>query len=141
MSTEKTSAPVVRVGVAVFVWRNGTFLIGQRKGTHGFNTWCPPGGHLELGESWEECAKREVLEETGMRIKNVRFLTATNDIFESGKHYITIWTTADWDSIKPHITEPDKYIAQEWVTFQGLPSPLFEPCWQNLSAAKPELFT
>lgn len=53
-----------------------------------------PGGHLEFGETPEACAVREVLEETGLEISeaDVRFVTATNDIFEAeGKHYVTLF--------------------------------------------------
>ena len=43
-------------------------------------------------ESWEECAKRETKEETGLTIDNVRFGHVTNDIMkELEKHYITIF--------------------------------------------------
>ncbi|GIP44623.1 DNA mismatch repair protein MutT [Paenibacillus sp. J45TS6] len=35
------------------------------------NTWGVPGGLMELGESVEECAKREVKEEIGLQIKNL----------------------------------------------------------------------
>ncbi|WP_454190934.1 NUDIX domain-containing protein [Paenibacillus sp. Marseille-Q7038] len=35
------------------------------------NTWGVPGGLMELGESVEECAKREVEEEIGLQIKNL----------------------------------------------------------------------
>jgi 8-oxo-dGTP diphosphatase len=130
-----------RVGVGVFVWKGDKFLIGQRLGSHGANTWSIPGGHLEQGESWAEAAKREVLEETGMIVDNVRFLAATNDIFpKDQKHYVTIWVETDWISGEPAITEPDKWVNQEWRTFQSLPSPLFEPCWRNLKAARPDLF-
>lgn len=52
-----------------------------------------PGGHLEFGESFAECAEREALEETGLEIGNVKLLVATNDIIE-GKHYVTIFVTA-----------------------------------------------
>jgi 8-oxo-dGTP diphosphatase len=52
-----------------------------------------PGGHLEYGESFAETATREVLEETGLEVGNIKFLTATNDVFGEGKHYVTIFVT------------------------------------------------
>ena len=132
---------LVRVGVGVFVWKDGKFLMGQRLGSHGENTWSIPGGHLELNETWEQGAKREVREETGLRVKNVRFLTATNDIFnKDNKHYVTIWVYCDWTSGMPKVAEPDKFIRMEWKDFMSLPTPLFEPCWRNLKRAMPELF-
>lgn len=128
------------VGVACFVWKDGKFLVGKRIGKHGLDTWSVPGGHLELGESWEEAAKREIMEESGMEIDNIRFVAATNDLFESGKHYISIWVEADWKANEPQITEPDKWIDHAWRDFKTLPDPLFEPCWQNLRKARPDLF-
>lgn len=131
----------VQTGVGVFVWRNGQFLMGRRRNAHGNGTWSIPGGHIEFGESWEDCAKREVLEETGMLVSNVRFLAATNDIFENeDKHYTTIWVECDWEANEPQITEPDKYVGMEWRTFSSLPSPLFIP-WEQLKLAKPNLFS
>lgn len=133
---------VVRVGLACFVWKDGKFLAQQRFGSHGEGTWSVPGGHLELNENWEECAAREVYEETGMHITNIRLLAVTNDIFaKEDKHYISLWMESDWLSGEPTITEPDKCKNQGWYTFTDLPTPLFEPCWQNLRLAKPELFT
>ena len=52
-----------------------------------------PGGHLEYGESFAECGAREALEETGLEIGEIRFLVATNDVMEEGKHYVTIFVT------------------------------------------------
>ncbi len=135
------SDPIVRIGVGVVIWRDSKFLMGKRRNSHGHNTWSVPGGHLEFGETYAECAVREALEETGMYINNVRFLALTEDTFpEDGKQYITIWVESDWKSGEPTITEPDKWVDQQWRTFRDLPSPLFEPCWQNLRKAKPELF-
>ncbi len=117
---------VVRVGVAVFIFKDGKFLVGQRKNSHGHNTWTVPGGHQEFGETYENTARREVKEETNLEIKNIRFGGITNDLFKKeNKHYITIWVTSDWKSGKPKINEPDKYVEQKWVTFDNLPSPLF----------------
>lgn len=117
-----------KVGVAVYVMRDGKFLMGRRLGAHGEGSWCVPGGHLEFGESIEDCARREVMEETGMKIRNIRFLGLTNDIFEAeNKHYITISMKADWADIEPSIQEPDKFVEQAWCTLDNLPEPLFLP--------------
>jgi 8-oxo-dGTP diphosphatase len=132
----------VQVGVACIVWKDGKFLMGQRIGSHAANTWSIPGGHLEYGETIEACAAREVLEETSLKVKNIRFLALTNDFMpDENKHYITIWMEADWCSGKPTIVEPDKWINQQWRTFLDMPEPLFEPCWQNLKIVRPDLFS
>ena len=70
-----------QVGVAVIIAHNGRVLLLKRKGSHGEGTWAPPGGHLEFGESLEECAMRETLEETEIVIDNVQFVAITNDVF------------------------------------------------------------
>lgn len=121
-----------QVGIGVFVIRNGKFLMGHRKGSHGADTWSIPGGHMEFGESFEETARREVMEETGMIIQNVQFGAVTNDFFESdNKHYVTVWMLSDWEENEPSITEPDTFVDQEWIDIDDLPGPLFLP-WRNL---------
>ena len=58
---------IPRVGVAVFVINEkGHVLVGKRIGSHGAGTLALPGGHLELHESFHECAARETFEETGL---------------------------------------------------------------------------
>ena len=120
------------VGIGVIVVRDGRVLIGKRKGSHGEGSWAFPGGHLEFRETWEQCAKREVLEETGIEIRNLRFGTATNDIFEKeDRHYITVFMVADYDSGTLEIKEPQKCEKWEWFSWDALPRPLFIP-FQNL---------
>ena len=122
----------VRVGIGVFVKKDGQFLMGKRMGAHGEGSWSLPGGHLEFNETFTDTAKREVLEETGMEVTNVRFAAITNDCFKKeNKHYITIWVIADHKDGKPKILEPDKCVAQKWCTFNSLPFPLFLP-WEQL---------
>lgn len=116
-----------RVGIGVYILKNGKVLFGKRKNSHGEGSWCPPGGHLEYGESWEECAKREALEEAGIKIKDIRFAGLTNDIYEEGKHYITISMVAEYHSGEVRIVEPDKCERWEWFSWDNLPKPLFLP--------------
>jgi 8-oxo-dGTP diphosphatase len=121
-----------RIGIGVFVFKNNKFLMGKRMGSHGEGSWSIPGGHLEFGESFADTAAREVLEETGLHIKNIRFGAVTNDYFEKeGKHYVTIWMLSDYESGEATILEPDKYVDQNWFDFDTLPTPLFLP-WQQL---------
>jgi 8-oxo-dGTP diphosphatase len=70
----------VRVGVGCFVIDKdhpNAVLIGERRGSHGAGKLALPGGHLELGEAWEVCAKREVKEETNLDIGDIRFIHVT----------------------------------------------------------------
>ena len=74
----KSSRPIV--GVGVIVLRNGLVLLGERIGSHGSGTWALPGGHLEFGETVEQCAAREVLEETGLKLQEVRTGPYSSDV-------------------------------------------------------------
>lgn len=124
-----------RVGVAVFVVKDGKFIMLQRQGSHAAGTWSLPGGHLEFGESFEQTAEREVEEETGLTINNIRFGGVTNDYFSNeDKHYVSIWLIADWVSGEATIVEPDKCQAMDWFTFDTLPSPLMEGWYEFLES-------
>lgn len=117
-----------KVGVGVIVWKDGTFLMGKRVGKHGNGKWSVPGGYLEYGESFEEGAVREALEETGVRVKNVRFEAVTNNLFpEEEKHTITIFMRSDWAGGQPKDMELDKFIDIGWFTFETMPDDLFVP--------------
>ena len=116
----------LKVGIGVMVIKNGKILFMRRKGSHGEGTWNLPGGHLDFGESLEDCARRETLEEAGIKIRNIRIATVTNDIFrKEGKHYITVFMLAEWKSGKERIMEPEKCSKMGWFDWSNLPKPLF----------------
>jgi len=62
-----------------------------------------------------------------MRIKNIRFLGLTNDVFEEGKHYITIAMLADWAGGESERCEPEKCLGWKWVNLEYMPERLFLP--------------
>jgi 8-oxo-dGTP diphosphatase len=120
--------PVPRVGVGVLVIESGRILLGKRRGSHGAGTWSAPGGHLEFGESVEACALREVLEETNLIIKNLRFGPFTNNVFETEKkHYVTVFVIATPASGTLTNREPQKCEGWAWFPWSSLPEPLFAP--------------
>jgi 8-oxo-dGTP diphosphatase len=124
------------VGVGVFILKNGKFLMLERQGAHGAGSWSVPGGWMEYGETFEETAKREVQEEVGLEIDNVRFGAVTNNVFPRDKvHSITIWVLSDYASGQPKILVPGKISALKWSDFDSLPKPLFSP-WDELLSSE-----
>ena len=118
----------VQVGVGVFVKRNGKILVGKRKGSHGAGTWALPGGHLEPGESFETCCKREVLEETAIMIDNITPVVFTNDVFlGEGLHYITLFFSGEYEAGEAVVTEPQHCEEWRWVSLNHIPQPIFLP--------------
>jgi 8-oxo-dGTP diphosphatase len=121
-----------KIGIGVIILKDNKVLMLKRKNAHGAGSWSFPGGHLEFNEGIVECARREVMEETGITIKNLRYGPFTNDIFESeGKHYVTLYLIAEHDSGEARIMEPHKSDGLGWFEWGSLPDPLFIPV-QNL---------
>ena len=110
MDTNKEQRP--KVGIGVMIIKDGKVLLGKRKGSHGAGEFAWPGGHMEYMESFADCAKREVQEETGMEIENIRFLRLMNLKDYAPKHYVDIGLLAEWKSGEPKIMEPDEIV--EW---------------------------
>lgn len=117
-----------KIGVGVLIVREGRLLLGRRRGSHGADSWSAPGGHLEFGETPEECARREVLEETGLVVGKLAKVAFTNDFFiAEKKHYVTLFMLAEDIRGTPQRCEPDKCAGWEWCSADELPQPLFAP--------------
>ena len=96
------SKPIIMCGAGTFIFnKDNEILLIHRTDN---NTWGIPGGALELGESLEDAAKREVYEETNLIIKNLKLF----DIFSGEDYYhkypngdevynvVTIYTTNEF---------------------------------------------
>jgi len=116
------------VVVTAFILRDGKVLVGKRIGSIGSGTWCIPGGRMKFGEELHECAKREILEETGLKIKNLRLGTVVNNYSIRDRwHYTSICYIADYASGNVRVMEPDRCLEWRWVKWNNLPKPLFAP--------------
>lgn len=118
------------MGVGAIVLRDGAILFTQWSREAGSARWSAPGGWLERGESFEQCALRETEEKTGVTIGEPRLLTATNDLLPRQRHSVTIWMIADWVRGEPAPASDDIADAG-WYDLLRLPGPLFEP-FENL---------
>jgi 8-oxo-dGTP diphosphatase len=124
-----------RVGVGMIIKRGDEVLLVRRTGAHGADTWSTPGGHLDHGEQPEQCAVRETMEETGVEVRDVRFRGITNDVFPSGRHYVTIWMEGEYLRGEPTVKALDEVSSVGWFRWDDLPRPLFLPL-DNLLAGR-----
>ncbi|MCL2387456.1 MAG: NUDIX hydrolase [Defluviitaleaceae bacterium] len=118
--------PVILTGCIAFIQNaQGQILMQQR--THPYKKWGLPGGLMELGESTEQTARREVFEETGLTLGKLQlfgvysgekyFCTAQNgDEF----YVVTIVYTTNEYSGELTIND-DESLAFEWFDVDNLP--------------------
>jgi nucleoside triphosphatase len=86
---EQKQYPEVAVGVLIFNKEGKVFLMLSPKWKDEYGI---PGGHVEIGETAEETAKREIMEEVGLEIEDIGFLLFQEAIFPEEfykrKHFI-----------------------------------------------------
>lgn len=113
------------VGVGVVFVRDERVFLARRQGSHGEDTWASAGGHLEWGETLEECARREALEELGVVVGDLHFLCLSN-IIAYGRHYVDVEFLGDIGDQEPALAEPEAFSQSGWFSLDDLPQPLFE---------------
>jgi len=114
--------------MGVLVMRRGRVLLGRRRGSHGEGYYAAPGGHIEFGESFEQAARREVREETGLEIADLKLLSVGNYVFrrEDGeRHYIDVDFVCEAPAGEPQLKEREKCDGWDWYDLDDLPQPLF----------------
>ena len=104
---------------------DGNVLLGKRRGSHGDGEYAWPGGHLEFGETIEECIAREIGEETGLVVQPVRPVSMSN-VIKYDRHYLDIQYLVEYVSGTAEVREPDKVESWDWYPLDTLPEPLFE---------------
>ena len=118
---EKENEPM-KVGTGVLIIKDNCILLGKRKVEVGNGMYALPGGSLEEGESLEECAIREVKEETNLTLDSVEKIGQESDAENYLCHYFKAYL--DNDSELENV-EPDKSGDWEWYSVDALPEPLF----------------
>lgn len=84
--------PTTRVSVVV-IDDSKILLVRHRKGSRQY--WVLPGGRLEYGENFFECAVRELKEETGLDVEVERLLFLSEAIApDRSRHIVNIYLKA-----------------------------------------------
>jgi len=104
MSREYPARPIVGIGIVVL--KPDAVLLVRRGKAPSFGQWALPGGGQELGETAEECARRELAEETGLTVGALHLAANVDSIHrdEGGKirfHYTIIDFATAWISGDP----------------------------------------
>ncbi len=133
---KKIEKKKIGAGFGVIIERDGKILMGLRhpdpdKADSAFRSageWTLPGGKLDWGETFEEGAAREVLEETGIEVseRDMEVIAVLNCMNEHA-HYMTVILQAkDWHG-EASVMEPDEIVEWRWVDIHDLPQPLYFP--------------
>jgi ADP-ribose pyrophosphatase len=114
-----------RVAVGAIVFKNDKVLLVRRGKPPAEDLWAIPGGRVEIGETLQEAAEREILEETGIAIRALEPVY-TFDVIDrdaDGRtrfHYVIVDLAADYISGKPRAG--DDASAARWVSSEELAS-------------------
>ncbi len=121
----KLSAPPTQptVGVGVVIIKGCEVLMIKRGHPPRQGEWSIPGGTQELGETVRETAVREIIEETGLSIANLRLIDVV-DAF--GKHldgsmrthWVLVDFRADWAAGEPQAGSDAAHA--EWMTLERI---------------------
>jgi 8-oxo-dGTP diphosphatase len=116
----------IRVGVGLLIIKGDTILLGQRKAALGTGQYGATGGHVEYGETLQDAVLRELAEEAGVQVKNVRFLCVSDFLTHMPeRHYVDVGFVADWESGDPQLLEPHKCEGWDWYDRKNVPKNLF----------------
>ncbi len=122
---------VPRVAVGAIIFRDGRVLLVKRGRPPSQGQWAIPGGRVELGETLQAAAEREIYEETGLTIRAGKPANTFDVIDRDGTgrvrfHYVIVDLLADYLGGEPRPGD-DAHEAR-WIAPQDLAElPISQP--------------
>lgn len=124
-SREPVKISSIVLGVGVVVTREGYVVLGRRLLPK--PCWSLPGGKIEPLETIEDCGRRELHEETGLRGGNEARIISVANMRAPDLHTIVFGVMFPQCVGEPSVREPDKFATWEWFSLSSLPDDLFLP--------------
>jgi NAD+ diphosphatase len=116
-SCNHTAYPRLSPSMMALVWREGELLLAR--GPHFVNgMYSALAGFVEAGESLEECVRREVHEEVGVQVADLRYFGSQSWPFP---HSLMVAYTARWTGGEI-VAQPDEIEHAAWFGVECLPN-------------------
>jgi len=117
LDKRKADRPVATVGGLIHDGAGKILMIRTHKWSH---KWGIPGGKIERGESSEDALRREIMEETALKISDIRFVMVQDCIdspeFFRPEHFLLLNYLAKAET--RDVTLNDEAEEFAWVTFE-----------------------
>lgn len=118
--------PAVTADCIVITKEDAQVLLIQRGSEPYKGCWAFPGGFLNMNETTEECAVRELFEETGLKVDEVHQLGAYSKVDRDPRgRTITVAYLVILDQPMPVIGQDDAALAR-WWPLSSLPRLAFD---------------
>jgi len=135
----------IGAGVGVMVLnKKGQLLLGHRPLDSGsefgqIDSWALVGGKVEYGETFEQAAIRETMEEAGIKIIDPEVKTLQSDISDKA-HFITVGLVAKKFEGEPKVMLPDEMDCWAWFDLDKLPEISYFPSQKVIEKYREGIF-
>jgi phosphoglycolate phosphatase-like HAD superfamily hydrolase/ADP-ribose pyrophosphatase YjhB (NUDIX family) len=113
---EDAEPPLATVGALIFNAKNEVLMIRTHKWS---GLWGIPGGKIKWGETSEAALRREILEETGLKISGIKFVLVQDCIhskeFYRDAHFVLLNYTCRCAVKNPRVTLNEEGREFRWV--------------------------
>jgi phosphoglycolate phosphatase-like HAD superfamily hydrolase/ADP-ribose pyrophosphatase YjhB (NUDIX family) len=117
---EESRPPLATVGALIFNAKNEVLVIRTHKWS---DKWGIPGGKIKWGETSEAALRREILEETGLKISGIQFVLVQDCIhskeFYRDAHFVLLNYTCRCVAKNPRVVLNDEGREFRWAKLAG----------------------
>ena len=120
LKDDHESAPLATVGALIFNSKNEALMIRTHKWS---DLWGIPGGKIKYGEASEAALRREIMEETALKISDIKFVLVQDCIhsreFYRDAHFVLLNYTCRCTAKNPRVKLNDEGREFRWVNLAG----------------------